>query len=357
MKRSLTIGRVAGIPIRLHWSFFLLALLVLASPNGTTGSVALADAIWLIVLFASVTLHELAHSLLARRLGLKVRDIVLLPIGGVSQIEAIDISPAIETKVAAVGPLASIVIGVVLLGAALATGASIWPPALYGGSWLTRVGWLNLLLAGFNLLPALPMDGGRVLRSLLARGHSKLRATQVASVVAFVLGAAMIGYGLKKDYFLVIIGVFVAIGAASEWNSARFQASLTGLTVGAYMHSDATTVPAGVAASEVAAWLAHFPGRALPVVDETGRYEGIVDGGNLAGHIPGLAVGQLADRQAPLLAPEMPLYPHAARAFEQSKRRQLAVVSGDRVVGVLYLQPVATALMQARQQTARLGWS
>ncbi len=356
MKRSLTIGRVGGIPIRLHWSFFLLVVLVLASPGGTTASVALADAIWLVVLFASVTLHELAHSLLARRLGLTVRDIVLLPIGGVSQIEAMDTASSVETKVAAAGPLASILIGVLLLAAALALGAKIWPPSLYGGSWLTRIGWLNLLLAAFNLLPAIPMDGGRVLRSLIARGHSKLRATQISSTVAMALAAAMIGYGFRHDYFLVVIGVFVAIGAANEWSHARWEASLAGLTVGSYMHSDATTVPAGVAASEVAGWLAHFPGRAVPVVDEQGSYQGIVDGGNLAGLVPGMAVGQLADRSAPVLSPDMPLFPNAAQAFERSHRRQLAVVVNGQVVGVLYLQPVATALMQARQQT-RLGWS
>lgn len=357
MRNSLTIGRVAGIPIKLHWSFFLLVVFVLATPGGTSGSVLLANAIWLVVLFASVTVHELSHSLLARRLGLTVRDIVLLPIGGVSEIEAIDTTPKIETRVAIAGPLSSIVLGIVLLLLAIASGASIWPPALYAGSWLTRIGWLNLLLAAFNLLPALPMDGGRVLRSLLARRSGKVRATQISAVVAIVLGVGMIGYGLVSDYFLILIGAFVAAGAGSELRTVRWRASLGRLQVGAYMHPDGTTVPAGAAASEVADWLSHFPGRALPVVDGEGRYAGIVDGGNLAGTIPGLAVGQLTDRLAPVLTPEMPLFPAATEAFERSRRQQLAVVSNGRVVGVLYRQPVATAIMHARHQTARVGWS
>jgi Zn-dependent protease len=357
VKHSLTIGRIAGVPIRLHWSFFLLSFLVLFSPGGTTRPVIVADVIWLVVLFASVTLHELSHSMVARRLGLKVRDIVLLPIGGVSEIESIDATPAVETKVAIAGPLASALIGGGLLLVALATQAGVWPPSLYGGSWLTRIGWLNLLLAGFNLLPALPMDGGRVLRSLLARGGNAVRATRIASVVAVVFGAAMIGYGLRRDYLLVLIGAFVAIGAASEWQNVKLRESLRNLQVGSFMHADQTTVPAGAGATEVSAWLGHFPGRGLPVVDELGSYQGMVDAGDLAGAQPGVAVGHMADREAPVLRPELPLFPDAVQAFQHSKRQQLAVVANGRVIGVLYLQPVASALMRARQQRARVGWS
>lgn len=356
MSRSLTIARVAGVPIRVHWSFSLLVLFVLFSA-GADASAIETDALWIGILFASVTLHELSHSVVAMRLGLKVRDIVLLPIGGVSEIEGMDTSPSIESKVAIAGPLASIVLGVLFLLIALATGASLWPPALSVGSWLARIGWLNLALAAFNLLPALPMDGGRVFRSLMARHGNNLRATRIASVVAGAFGLAMIAYGFKEDYFLILIGAFVLMGATSEWQSAQLGAGLQGLRVGAYMHSDPTTVPAGVRAADVAAWLAHFPGRAVPVVDESGRYSGIVDQANVATAAPDAPVGSVTDREAPALGPEMDLFPAAVQAFQVSRRQQLAVVAGGRVIGVLYRAPVSAALARARQGGARVGWS
>lgn len=353
MKRSLTLGRIAGVPIRVHWTFSLLLLLVLLSPGGTKGSIITTDLLWLVVLFTSVTLHELSHSIVARRFGLKVRDIVLLPIGGVSEIEGMEIAPSVETWVALAGPLASVLIGLVLLGTALAAGSGVWPPSLYGGSWLTRIGWLNLLLAAFNLLPALPMDGGRVFRSLLARSGNQLRATRIAAGVAVVLGAGLAGYGFERDYLFVLIGAFVVMGAGFEWQNARLRGALLGTRVAALMHLDPTTVPAAAGAGDVDAWLSYFPGRALPVVDELGRYDGIIDRGDLARAVTGMAVGSLSDREAPVLSPESELFPTALQAFEQSRRSQLAVVAGGRVVGVLYKEPVTAALWRARRGLRR----
>ncbi|MGO9196976.1 MAG: M50 family metallopeptidase [Acidimicrobiales bacterium] len=357
MRRSLTIARVAGVPIRLHWSFSLLVLLVAIQPGGTTVAGAEYYAIFFGLLFGSVTLHELSHSIVAMRLGLKVRDIVLLPIGGVSEIEGMGTSPQVEFRVAIAGPLASVVLGVVFLGLALATHSSIWPPTFSGHSWLERIGWLNLALAGFNMLPALPMDGGRVFRALLARSGNNVRATRTAAIVAGVFGVGMIGYGLENNFFLVLIGGFVLMGAASEWQSARFRDALHGLQVGAVMHPDPTTVPTSARAVEVAAWLAHFPGRAVPVVDELGRYTGIVDYSDVAGAPPDMAVGSASDRQAPVLAPQMELFPTSLESFQSSRRKQLAVVADGRVVGVLYLPAVNMALMQARDSATSAGWS
>ncbi|MHB1987221.1 MAG: site-2 protease family protein [Acidimicrobiales bacterium] len=377
MKRSLTIARVAGVPIRVHWTFSLLILYVALSPGGTTASVAGTDALWLGVLFASVTAHELSHSIVARRLGLEVRDIVLLPIGGVSEIVGMEISPAVESRVAIAGPLASVLLGVLFLLIALATGASLWPPALSTGSWLTRIGWLNLALAAFNLLPALPMDGGRVFRSLLARSGNRVRATRTAAAVAGAFGVAMVAYGLERDYFLVLIGAFVLMGATSEWQGTRVRVALQTMTVGAFMHPDSTTLPAAARALDVAEWLSHFPGRGVPIVNDLGQYLGIVDQGDVTkiartataapvacgpttapeapatepGH--NMLVGAVSDRQAPILAPEMELFPTAVEAFRTFRRQQLAVVAGGRVVGVLYRAPVGAALAQAQHAGQR----
>jgi Zn-dependent protease len=353
MKGSITIAKVAGVPIRVHWSFSLLVLLVLFTSGGMTATQIEEYALYLVALFVSVTLHELSHSVVAMRLGLKVRDIILLPIGGVSEIEGMGISPSVEGRVAIAGPLSSVVIGLVLLGVAAVTHAGIWPPtlSLTNGSWFTRLGWLNLALAAFNLLPALPMDGGRVLRSLLARRQDNVRATRIASSVAAVIAVAMIVAAIKiDDFFLILIGLFVLMGASSEFQSAKLRSSLLGMRVGAFMHADATTVPSTVAATEVANWLTHFPGRAIPVVDELGRYLGIVDQSELAGAPAGMAVGQAADRRAPSLSPDMDL-PAAMAAFRDSQRKQLAVAHDGRAIGVLYLQVVTDALLRLRNNS------
>lgn len=351
MRRSLTIAKVAGVPIRLHWTFSLLILLVFLSSSGMSSRAIEDYIIWLVILFASVTLHELSHSVVAMRLGLKVHDIVLLPIGGVSEIEGMGTSPSTEGTVAIAGPLASIVLGAVFIGLAAATKAGVWPPnlSLTTGSWLSRIGWLNLALAAFNLLPALPMDGGRVLRSLIARGGNQLLATRIAAGVAAVVAVGMIGFGLSDDDFLLdLIGIFVLFGASSEWQSAKVRGVLQGVRVGSVMHADPTTVPATVRAGEVAGWLSYYPGRAVPVVDELGHYVGIVAQVDLARVGPDSPVSEAADREAPLLSPTTELFPTTAEAFQQSGRQQLAVADGGSVVGVLYLPAVTNALLRAR---------
>ena len=114
-------------------------------------------------------LHELSHSFVARRRGFVVRDIVLLPIGGASEISGLPGAPPDELAIAIAGPLASVTLALALALIGYMTGAHLWPPTLFSGALLSRLMWVNFLLAGFNLLPAIPMDGGRVLRALLAR--------------------------------------------------------------------------------------------------------------------------------------------------------------------------------------------
>jgi Zn-dependent protease len=133
--------------------------------------------------------------------------------------------PGDELAIAIVGPLASLALGLVLLVLGLATGGQVWPPALFVGSWWCRLGWLNLLLGAFNLLPALPMDGGRVLRALLVRHRTNLEATLVAARVARVLGALMVAVGLFYDFWFVLIGLFVLLGSRAEEEAARHPAA------------------------------------------------------------------------------------------------------------------------------------
>lgn len=323
--------------------------------SGTSDTSQLAyNGLWVLGLFVFVLMHELSHCFVARRLGLTVRDVTLLPIGGVSAIEGMDVSPSVEAKVAIAGPAASLAIGGILVGLGYLAGGAISANSLSVdvstlSGWLISFGLLNLVLAAFNLIPALPMDGGRVFRSLLERFGNRVRATAIASSVAAAIGIAMVGYELSghgNDPFLILIGIFVIYGAWSEWRNAKLRSAIETLLVGALMYPDATTIDSSVASGEVAGWLMHFPGRAVPIVDSVGRYVGIASLSDLNGRDPHAPVGTLCDRTAPVLTPEMSVYPKVMEALQ--RRRELAVGSGGRIVGVLYLPAVATAVAQAR---------
>jgi|HubBroStandDraft_1064217.scaffolds.fasta_scaffold06478_3 Zn-dependent protease len=353
MRGSVTIGRIAGVPIRVHWSFSLLVAYVLISYSGAPRSELLASLVWIVALFACVTLHELSHCAVARRRGLEVRDIILLPIGGVSQIMGMQGSaPRTERDVAIAGPLASLGLAGAFALVAAVTGGHLWPPSLFTGSWFARLAWLNLVLAAFNLLPALPMDGGRVLRATLALRRDNVWATRIASAVAQVVGAVMIGIGLVSDFWLVLIGVFVLLGATSERRAANVQASFSGLHIGDLMTSEPTVVPAEVSVHELATWLSMFPGRAVPVTDG-GRVAGIVASSDLTGASPWATVGTVCDRRSPLLEASQPAFPQAFEAFASSDRDQLVVVYGEHPIGVLYRATV-DALAAAR---GRASWT
>jgi len=218
---SLPIGRVAGIPIRLHWTFWLLVVFVVVIDWSAGRRAVATGLVWICALFASVVAHEIAHCLVARRRGARVLGIVLVPLGGLSRLEAMPTAPDDELAVAIAGPLTSIGLGAALLTSGLLVGQHVWPPTLFTGNWWARLGWLNILLGAFNLLPALPMDGGRVLRAALARHRSHLEATLLAGRIARYLGVAMVIVGFVYDVWLLLIGLFVLVGARAEEEAAR----------------------------------------------------------------------------------------------------------------------------------------
>ena len=161
-RSSIRVARIGGIDIRMHWSFLVLVILVVWVNMSSGASAVGVGLLWITAVFASVLVHEYAHCIVARRRGAVVEDILLLPIGGVSQLKKMPERPADELAVAIVGPLTSLGLATVAVAGGLVVGAHLWPPTLFAGSWLARLAWLNFLLGGFNLLPALPMDGGRV---------------------------------------------------------------------------------------------------------------------------------------------------------------------------------------------------
>jgi Zn-dependent protease len=220
---SIRVARIGGVEIRMHWSFLALVVLVAWVSAGAGVAAVSANLMWIAVIFASVLIHEYAHCIVARRRGAVVLGILLLPIGGLSQLEKVPERPDDELAIAIVGPLTSLGVAAVALAGGLVVGAHLWPPTLFAGSWFARMAWLNLLLGAFNLLPALPMDGGRVLRAALERHHDRLTATRLAGRIARILATIMIVGGVFYDFWLVFVGLFVYLGSSAEEQAAEGQ--------------------------------------------------------------------------------------------------------------------------------------
>jgi Zn-dependent protease/predicted transcriptional regulator len=244
MKYSFKIGSLWGIPIELHVTFILIILAVLglafyssfASGNLSIFSAQFYTFFLVLFLFFFVVFHELAHSVVARHYGIKVRKIILYPIGGVSEIEEIPDKPSQEWRMAFAGPLTSIILGVALFGAALLY--SPQTPILAGftgltGNFVFDLGIENILLGLFNLIPAFPMDGGRVFRALLAERMKFSDATRYAVYIGRILGIAMviIGFIFPNYFLLILVGIFVYIGASEEGEQTIVSTALAGVRV------------------------------------------------------------------------------------------------------------------------------
>lgn len=208
---SWSIGRLFGIDTRVHASFVLVVVWALFSGYGA-GPLALAVGLaFLAAVFASVVAHEFGHALMARSFGVETRQILLLPIGGVAQIEAAHLPPREEMYVALAGPIVSFL----LAGTFFTFGAVLGDISV--SSFIGGLGWVNLGLALFNLLPAFPMDGGRVLRAILSARIGPLRATEIA---AFIGKIAAFGFGafalLSGRTMLLLLAVFLYLAADQE---------------------------------------------------------------------------------------------------------------------------------------------
>ena len=246
MKWSWKLGQVAGIGVYMHATFLLLIGWVALShwlEDGTL-AVVLAGVAFILALFTCVVLHELGHALTARRFGIKTRDITLLPIGGVARLERMPDQPIQELWVALAGPAVNVVIAALLfVGLQITLGLEpLSQLSVTRGSFWERLMMVNVSLVLFNLIPAFPMDGGRVLRALLALRMEYTRATQVAASIgqglAFLLGFI----GLFTNPFLLFIAFFVWIGAAQEASMVQMKSALGGIPVSRAMLTDFRTL-------------------------------------------------------------------------------------------------------------------
>jgi len=234
MKWSWKIARLGEIEIYLHFTFLLLLVwigLAYWQLEGTIDAV-ISGLGFILALFTCVLLHEFGHALAARRFGIHTRSIVLLPIGGIASIEKTPEDPRQEILIAVAGPAVSFGIAALLWLWLRASGGidSTEPLSLSEGSFVQRLMLVNLLLGAFNLLPAFPMDGGRVFRAALSLRLGPLRATRIAAVVAQAAAVLLALIGMRYNLFLVFIAIFIWIGAATETSLASARSVLAGVT-------------------------------------------------------------------------------------------------------------------------------
>jgi len=235
MKWSLKIGRFAGIDVYMHITFLLLVSWVafLYWRQGQSVLSAVVGVTFILAVFLCVVLHEFGHALTARRYGIKTRDIILLPIGGVARLESLPTQPLQELWVALAGPAVNIVIaaGLYIWLKITASFEPLQTMTLTTGPFLERIMAVNIFLVAFNMIPAFPMDGGRVLRAVLATRTEYSRATQIAASIGQGI-AILFGFiGLFYNPLLLFIAFFVWIGAAQEAKLAQMQSAIGGIPV------------------------------------------------------------------------------------------------------------------------------
>ncbi|MFH1981523.1 MAG: site-2 protease family protein [Pseudomonadota bacterium] len=279
MRWSYKIGRYAGIDVFMHFTFVLLVGWVglVHWRQGQSISAVLAGVGFILTVFLCVVLHEFGHALMARRYGIKTRDIILLPIGGVARLERLPTNPIQELWVALAGPAVNVVI-VIGLFVWLKMTASFEPLqdlTVTTGPFLERIMAVNIFMVVFNMIPAFPMDGGRVLRAILATRQEYGRATQTAATIGQGMAVLFGLFGVFYNPFLLFIALFVWIGAAQEAGMTQMKAAIGGIPVQQAMISDFRSLEANDSLNRAVELTLTGSQKDFPVT-YNGRLEGVL---------------------------------------------------------------------------------
>ncbi len=268
MKWSFKIGKLFGIPIRVHLTFLLLLFFIgyVGSKQGGSEG-AILGMIVIVFIFICVILHEVGHSLVAVHYGIKVNDIILLPIGGVSRMEEIPEDPKQEITISIVGPLVSFGLAILffILASAIHQSINFKQINLFNRNVVASLFWINLVLGLFNLIPAFPMDGGRVLRGILATRMESMKATKIAVSVGQGFAILLFFFGIFFNWWMALIAIFIYLGAEGEERMVAVRSSLGKSSVKLAMLTDVHTVSPDETVGEVLERICHGLQQDFPV--------------------------------------------------------------------------------------------
>ena len=295
MNENLSLGRIAGIHVGLNWSLLVIGALIAwslatgilpsAAPGQTSGAYWTAGVVSAFVYLASLLAHELAHSIVAMRRGVRVEGITLWLFGGVSRFSSESSSPGAQALITFVGPLTSLLLGAVFLLASVAAGGGGHPGLV--PATLAWLGYINILLGVFNLLPAFPLDGGRILQSLIwLRTGNRLRATNIAARIGMAFAFLLIAYGLVTVFvagslfggiWSVFLGWFLLSAARAEQTGALMRQALSGISVAEVMTPNPVEAPDDISVEEALhGYVLASRHSTFPTHDGSGRLSGLL---------------------------------------------------------------------------------
>jgi Zn-dependent protease/CBS domain-containing protein len=351
MKWQWKLGTFAGIDVFVHATFLLLIGWIGLRPWLDDGSLAKVpeEILFILALFLCVLLHEYGHALTARRYGIKTRDITLYPIGGVARLERMPDKPVEELWVALMGPAVNVVIAAALFAYLVVTNnfVPMTELTIASGSFLERLMVVNISLVLFNLIPAFPMDGGRVLRALLAMRMDYVRATQVAASIgqglAFLFGLA----GLFGNPFLLFIAFFVWIGASQEASMVQIRNSISGIPVTHAMQTRFDTLSPSDRLDRVVNLILSGSQQDFPVVED-GQFVGVLTRDDfikaLSEQGQNVPVVNVIRRNVPSVDSHE-MVEMALMRLQESGAKTLPVMHGGRFVGLVTSENITEFLM------------
>jgi len=351
VKWSFPVARIAGIDVRIHATFLLLLVWFGFVYFAEGGYAAMFTGLtFIILLFVCVLLHEFGHALAARAYGINTPDITLLPIGGIARLERMPDKPWQELVVALAGPAVNVVIAFglyLVIGRFFGLG-DLEELAEGRGNLLTQLLSINVILVVFNLLPAFPMDGGRVLRALLAMRLSHGRATRIAAAVGQVVAVLFGLLGLfGGNPFLLFIAVFVFFGARAEASFATFKENAEGTHVAAVMRPTGPVLVTGMTVSDAVQAAMQGHDGVLPVADSSLHLVGMIPADVLARALrwdPTAKIDQMVQRDFAAIVADASLS-QAVSVMRQSPQAVFPVVNaGGQLVGMLKREEMERAL-------------
>jgi Zn-dependent protease len=364
MKWSWKIARVADIEVYLHVTFVILILWIALGYWQLEGTLAavINGVAFILALFFCVVLHEFGHALTARRFGIRTRSIVLLPIGGIASIERMPDDPNQEILIALAGPAVSFGIAGILWALLAASGSLVPIEELdvSGATFLQRLMLVNVLLGAFNLLPAFPMDGGRVFRALLELRLGRLRATRIAAGVAQGLAIVMALLGLYYNIFLVLIAIFIWFGAATEAGFAGVKQALSGISARTAMLTDFEVLEPDESLERAVNLTLSSPQKDFPVV-QNGSIVGVLRQADLLRglHDQGklCRVDQVMQRGVPAMDVGDSLV-NVLENVQSAGGGLLAVMERGRLAGIIDLENIMELLRieKALSEHEEIGW-